>query len=153
MNASSALQYNAMKTAPSSSLSREISPPELVEENARLHEQVQRLKRELDWFKKQVFGPSSEKQPFEVPGQNRLFEHDETASSQPAEEKRTVNAYQRGTGKKQRDEDCLNDTGLRFGPEPAGGADGPAGRSVRDYRYTHHLAPWPAAVELRGAAP
>ena len=107
-----------MKTVASSSLSTEVSPEKLAEENARLHAQLQRMKRELDWFKKQVFGPRSEKQVFEVPDQNRLFEPDEPApASPPAEEKRAVNAYQRGTGKKKRDEDCLNDTGLRFGPE------------------------------------
>ena len=88
----------------------------LAEENALLREQVQILQRQLDWFKKQLFGPKSEKQVFDLPGQDSLFSSGEAPlPEKPAEEeKRTVKAYQRGTGKKQRDDDCLNDTGLRF---------------------------------------
>ena len=88
----------------------------LADENALLREQVQILQRQLDWFKKQLFGPKSEKQVFDLPGQNSLFQPDEAPlPEQPAgEEKRTIKAYQRGTGKKQRDDDCLNDSGLRF---------------------------------------
>jgi len=81
-----------------------------------LREQVQILQRQLDWFKKQLFGPKSEKQVVDLPGQDSLFQPEEAPRpEQPAdEEKRTIKAYQRGTGKKQRDDDCLNDTGLRF---------------------------------------
>lgn len=88
----------------------------LVEENTLLREQLQVMQRQLDWFKKQLFGPKSEKQVYDLPKQNSLFQHDEVPLPKPAadEEKRTIKAYQRGTGKKQRDDDCLNDTGLRF---------------------------------------
>ena len=81
-----------------------------------MREQVQILQRQLDWFKKQLFGPKSEKQVVDLPGQDSLFQPEEAPRpEQPAdEEKRTIKAYQRGTGKKQRDDDCLNDTGLRF---------------------------------------
>jgi len=79
-------------------------------------EAIRQLKYQLDWFKKQLFGPKSEKQVYDIPEQDSLFTSGEAPlPEKPAEEeKRTVKAYQRGTGKKQRDDDCLNDTGLRF---------------------------------------
>lgn len=79
-------------------------------------EAIRQLTHQLDWFKKQLFGPKSEKQVYDLPGQDSLFQPDEAPlPEQPADaEKRTIKAYQRGTGKKQRDDDCLNDTGLRF---------------------------------------
>ena len=79
-------------------------------------EAIRQLKHQLDWFKKQLFGPKSEKQVYDLPGQDSLFTSDEAPVPEkpPGDEKRTVRAYQRGTGKKQRDDDCLNDTGLRF---------------------------------------
>ena len=88
----------------------------LAEENALLREQVQGMQRQLDWFKKQLFGPKSEKQVYDLPGQDSLFQPEETPVPEKAldDDKRTVRAYQRGTGKKQRDDDCLNDSGLRF---------------------------------------
>jgi len=95
----------------------------LAEENTLLREQlsaqsdaIRQLKHQLDWFKKQLFGPKSEKQVYDIPEQDNLFQPDEVPlPEKPAEEeKRIVKAYQRGTGKKQRDDDCLNDTGLRF---------------------------------------
>lgn len=87
----------------------------LAEQNALLREQVQVMQRQLDWFKKQLFGPKSEKQVYELPQQDSLFNTDACADkTAPADQPRLVRAYQRGTGKKQRDDDCLNETGLRF---------------------------------------
>ncbi|MEZ3187843.1 IS66 family transposase, partial [Pseudomonas sp. LM13] len=53
---------------------------------------------------------------YDLPEQGGLFQSNDAASPEkPLDaEKRPVRAYQRGTGKKQRDDDCLNDTGLRF---------------------------------------
>ncbi|XOB90943.1 IS66 family transposase [Pseudomonadota bacterium 24LQ007] len=104
---------NSTASAPSPNAS---SSSALAEENALLREQVQTLQRQLDWFKKQLFGPKSEKQVFDLPGQDCLFQEGDAPvpENPPEEKKRTVKAYQRGTGKKQRDDDCLNDTGLRF---------------------------------------
>jgi len=52
----------------------------LAEENALLREQlsaqsdaIRQLKHQLDWFKKQLFGPKSEKQVVDLPEQGRLF--------------------------------------------------------------------------------
>ena len=88
----------------------------LVEENTLLRERLLDMQRQLDWHKKQLFGPKSEKQVYDLPEQSSLFQPNELPLPKPAadEEKRTIKAYQRGTGKKQRDDDCLNGTGLRF---------------------------------------
>lgn len=88
----------------------------LIEENTLLREQVQTLQRQLDWFKKQLFGPKSEKQVYDLPGQGELFQAENSSVTQepPQEETRTIGPYQRGTAKKQRDDDCLSSTGLRF---------------------------------------
>lgn len=100
-------------SAPSS-----VAPPysALAEENALLREQLKAMQRQVDWFRKQLFGPRSERQVYDLPMQGSLFSPQEAPASEkpPEDEKRTVKAYQRGTGKKQRDDDCLNDTGLRF---------------------------------------
>lgn len=81
-----------------------------------LREQLKRMQQQLDWFKKQLFGPKSEKQVYDVPAQDSLFQRDEAPLPQcsAGEHKRTIKAYQRGTARKQRGEDCLNETGLRF---------------------------------------
>src|SRR5690606_41611409 len=51
----------------------------LAEENALQRKQldaqaesIRQLKHQLDWFKKQLFGPKSEKQVFDIPEQDRL---------------------------------------------------------------------------------
>ncbi|WP_446718687.1 IS66 family transposase, partial [Halomonas sp. 141] len=105
-----------MNSTASTTSSNTPSYSALAEENALLREQLQVMQRQLDWFKKQLFGPKSEKQVFDLPGQDSLFASDDAPvpAQPPKNEKRTVKAYQRGTGKKQRDDDCLNDTGLRF---------------------------------------
>lgn len=81
-----------------------------------LREQLQVMQRQLDWFQKQLFGPKSEKQVYDLPEQQNLLQPDQAPVPEisSGDEQRTARAYQRGTGKKQRDDDCLNDTGLRF---------------------------------------
>ncbi len=105
-----------MKSTACTPDSNPLSHSAQAEENALLREQVQGMQRQLDWFKKQLFGPKSEKQVYDLPGQDSLFQQEEAPVPEkgPQEDKRTVRAYQRGTAKKQRDDDCLNDTGLRF---------------------------------------
>ena len=51
----------------------------LAEENAVLREQlgaqaesIRQLTHQLDWFKKQLFGPKSEKQVYDLPEQDSL---------------------------------------------------------------------------------
>ena len=72
------------------------------------------LKKQLDWFKRQLFGPKSEKRVEPNPYQLSLGEA--FAPSVPAtddREKETI-TYERGKGPKVRPEDCVSDTGLRF---------------------------------------
>jgi transposase len=105
-----------MNSTASAPLSNTPSSSALAEENALLREQLKIMQRQLDWFKKQLFGPKSEKQVYDLPGQDSLFQADDAPIPEkpPEDEQRPVRAYQRGSGKKQRDDDCLNDTGLRF---------------------------------------
>lgn len=104
---------NATASAPHSNTP---SYSALAEENALLREQLQVMQRQLDWFKKPLFGAKSEKQVYHLAEQDSLFRSDQAPlPERPADEERhTIRAYQRGTGKKQRDDECLNDTGLRF---------------------------------------
>lgn len=104
-----------MNSTGSSIKSNTLSYSALAEQNALLREQVQVMQRQLDWFKKQLFGPKSEKQVYDLPQQDSLFNSNTSAEkAAPADQPRLVRAYQRGTAKKQRDDDCLNETGLRF---------------------------------------
>ena len=106
----------AMNSTASSPHSRSPSYTALAEENALLRERNQVLQHQLDWFKKQLFGPKSEKRIYDLPQQGGLFEPSEAPSPElpPEDAKRPVRPHQRGSGKKQRDDDCLTDTGLRF---------------------------------------
>ena len=76
--------------------------------------EVEQLRSQLDWFKRQVFGPKSEKRPAQVDAlQAALFERQ--AAAQPVPEKSmTVPEHQR---RKHRTGEEVNDSGLRFGPE------------------------------------
>lgn len=87
-----------------------------VEESARLREENEALKNRLAWLEKQVFGQKSEKRPVEQnPHQPSLL----GAASEPAapEGEKIKITYERGKAPKKREDDCVNDSGLRFGPE------------------------------------
>ena len=85
----------------------------VLEENALLKEHIRALEHQLEWFNNQVFGQKSEKRPVEHPHQPGLDLGEAAKPIAPEGEKITV-TYQRGTGKKQRPDDCVNDAGLRF---------------------------------------
>lgn len=74
---------------------------------------IQALEHQLEWFNNQVFGQKSEKRPVDNPQQPSLDLGETAKPVAPEGEKITV-TYQRGTGKKQRPDDCVNDAGLRF---------------------------------------
>ena len=72
------------------------------------------LTRQLDWFKRQLFGSTSEKQVTINPHQLHLGEEYKTPpEAEDTRPKKTI-TYQRGTGPKVRPEDCVSDKGLRF---------------------------------------
>jgi transposase len=82
-----------------------------------LSEENAQLKRQLAWFKQQLFGSKSEKRVIDNPAQPQLTGLlGEPVPPLPPGEKQKI-TYERGKGKKQRDDDCVTDSGLRFGPE------------------------------------
>jgi transposase len=73
------------------------------------------LRNRVQWFEKQLFGQKSEKRHIDNPQQISLL--GEPASPTPAEGEKETITYQRGKAKKQRPDDCVNDSGLRFNDE------------------------------------
>ncbi|MGB7303993.1 MAG: IS66 family transposase [Burkholderiaceae bacterium] len=72
------------------------------------------LKHQLDWFKRQLFGPKSEKRVFDDPQQLALGDIlGGKRGAQPEAPKQTI-TYERGKANKKRGDDCVNDSGLRF---------------------------------------
>jgi transposase len=79
---------------------------------ASLREEVAELKHQLAWFKKQLFGPKSEKLPPENPDQLLLFGKKQTPV--PENQPQQTITYKRGKFNKHRDDDCVTEEGLRF---------------------------------------
>ena len=83
----------------------------------RLSEENAQLKRQLAWFKNQLFGHTTEKRVIDNPHQPLLTGlMGEPVEALPAVEKETI-TYQRGKAKKKRGDDCVTDSGLRFGAD------------------------------------
>jgi len=78
--------------------------------------EVAALKQQLDWFKRQLFGRKSEKRLIEHPDQLDL-----SAllgdTPPPTEPESTEEITYHRRKRKQRDEDCVTDSGLRFGED------------------------------------
>lgn len=95
-------------------LSNDNPPIHWTEQRALLEAEIQSLKIQLDWLKKQLFGEKSEKRLIDDnPNQASLLEGLETPSEnnqEPATEEITC---KRRKGK-QRDDGCVTDQGLRF---------------------------------------
>jgi transposase len=90
-----------------------VSSPDWQAEALRLRSEVDSLKRQLEWFKRQLFGRKSEKRLIDHPAQLGLAEvlgEARAAAPAPATEEIT---YTRRKGK-QRDDDCVTEAGLRF---------------------------------------
>ena len=88
---------------------------ELEQTIGQLEGTVESLNHQLDWFKRQLFGRKSEKRELEDnPHQPMLkgFETD-AAAAEDKPQSETV-TYTRKKGHKQRGDDCVNDSGLRF---------------------------------------
>ena len=86
-----------------------------VKEVAALREENAALKQRLAWFEKQLFGQKSEKRPVDNPHQASLL--GEPAGETPAQGETITITYARGKAAKQRPDDCVNDSGLRFSSE------------------------------------
>ena len=79
---------------------------------------IYELQHQLDWFKRQLFGSKSERRIVDYnPDQLALALGGKSPAGVPLPPKRETTTSQRGKGKKQRASDCVNDTGLRFGPD------------------------------------
>jgi len=79
-----------------------------------LQDQNKELQRQLDWFKRQLFGSKSEKQIEPNPHQMFLGEQFKPPETEPDDQPKQTISYERGKGKKVRPEDCVTDSGLRF---------------------------------------
>ena len=82
-----------------------------------LREENAQLKRQLAWFKEQLFGSKSEKRVIDNPDQPLLtgLMGDPVEPLPPVEKQKIT--YERGKAKKKRDDDCVTGSGLRFGPD------------------------------------
>lgn len=78
-----------------------------------LEDENQSLKNQIAWFQNQIFGQKSEKRVIDNPHQACLLSEPTETEIESAPSKE-VKGYQRGTAKKQRPEDCVTDSGLRF---------------------------------------
>lgn len=117
---------------------------------------IDQLQHQLDWFKKQLFGEKSERRLVENPAQIPLTLDGKTPGvPREAEEEKDTITYQRGKAKKRRDEDCVNDHGLRFGPDvpmetielPVPDVDASTGEAfeVIEWETTYRLAQRPSS--------
>jgi len=122
---------------------------------AQLQDENRRLKQQLDWFKKQLFGRKSEKRLVSDSSQPSLFaeSHSPKETSIPKE---TI-TYQRRKGK-QRSEDCVTDKGVRFDdtvpveviniPAPELQGEQADQYEVIDEKITHRLAQRPGSYVI-----
>ncbi len=84
-------------------------------ENSTLREENTALKRRVEWFERQLFGQKSEKRPVENPNQLNLLGAAPPTTAPEGEQ--IIVTYQRGKAPKDRSDDCVNDSGLRFNAE------------------------------------
>ena len=128
------------------------TPEHLAAENAALREQVAVLTRQLDWFKRQVFGPTSERRPADAATVDLFAAEQASATPPPATEE--VTYQRRKPGTKDRG-DAVTGEGLRFDanvPVETIEVDAPelhgseAGRwEVIDHTTTYRLAQRPGS--------
>ena len=104
-----------MTSANSSPVRNENIAENSAEEVLVLREEIAVLKHRLAWFEKQLFGQKSEKRPVNNPHQASLL--GEPLSETPAEGETITITNARGKAAKQRPDDCVNGSGLRFSSE------------------------------------
>ena len=130
---------------------------------AALKRENEALKRRVAWFEKQVFGSRSERRLDDNPHQLKLDGMVADSHIEAVVETETI-TYQRGKAKKQRPDDCVTESGLRFNDDvpvmvidvPAPELEGPNADEYEriDTKVTHRLAQRPASyVVLRYEQP
>lgn len=135
--------------------STDIDSDSLASQVALLTVQNKELQRQLDWFKRQLFGPKSEKRVELNPHQPALGEQFQPLQSvSTAEEKQTI-TYERGVNPKHRPDGCVTDSGLRFDESvpiktielPILGIEGlsDSDYEIIDVKKTYRLAQRPAS--------
>lgn len=123
-----------------------------------LSEENAQLKRQLAWFKNQLFGAKSEKRVIDNPDQPLLTGlMGEPVEPLPRVDKQKI-TYERGKAKKSRADDCVTDSGLRFGPDvpvktitlEAPELNGPDADQydIIGYKTSHRLAQHHSAYEV-----
>jgi transposase len=90
-----------------------VSAPDWQAEARRLRSEVDSLKQQLDWFKRQLFGRKSEKRLIDNPDQLDLAALLGDAAP-PGEPPATEQITYTRRKDKQRSDDCVTDAGLRF---------------------------------------
>jgi hypothetical protein len=93
-------------------VSESISAENMQAENRELREEVLHLKNRVAWFEQQMFGRKSEKRLLDNPQQQSLL--GEPTETPVIDDVKIEITYQRGTAKKQRGDDCVTESGLRF---------------------------------------
>ena len=113
------LGYN--RAMPQTAPSVAINAPSNANSNAEvdaLKQEIAALKKQLAWFQQQLFGRKSEKRTVETHPQQLTMDDllGDPVPALPEVDKETI-TYERGKARKHRPEDCVADSGLRFGPE------------------------------------
>ena len=132
------------------------APVDLQLQNQQLLQEVESLKRQLNWFKRQLFGEKSEKRlTIDNPDQMDLGEIFKAPTDAPPPETETI-TYERR--KKNRSDDCVTDEGLRFDervpvevieqPAPELQREDANQYEVIDYKVTHKLAQRPGSYVI-----
>jgi transposase len=88
-----------------------VDMPSAAVRMAELEAENHRLKMQLDWFKRQLFGRKSEKQLLLNPDQASLFSREDAESEAPSQPGKVIAEHRRRT---RRCGNEVNDTGLRF---------------------------------------
>ena len=92
-----------------------VDPAELSRQVTSLMQENAELKRQLGWLTQQMFGQKSEKRSLiDHPDQFSLLGSLAPKAEPAVTEPEDTPSPRRGTAKKQRPDDCVNDTGLRF---------------------------------------
>lgn len=130
---------------------------QLLAVNAGLKEDIEGLKAQLDWFKRQLFGQTSEKRLLvQNPDQVTLAELLTTPTESPVPAQQdTITSKRR---KKKRADNCVNDKGLRFTDDvpveviednvPQLQGDTADQYEIIDYKVTRRLAQRPGSYVI-----